>query len=79
MSHLFGTILQIPGYILTFGGALWLLIIAFRNSIPWGLAIFFFPPAAFVFAARHLLAFIPLAVSVAGLVLLIVGLQLAEQ
>ena len=32
---------------------LWLLVVAFKQGVWWGLGVFFFPPLALVFAVRH--------------------------
>ena len=79
MAAFIGTVLLIPGYLLTFIGGIWLLVMAFRNGMGWGLVLLFFPPAAIVFAFKHLRAVIPLAVSAVGLVLLMIGLRLTGQ
>ncbi len=79
MSQFIGTLFLIPGYLLTFLGGIWMLIMAFRNGIGWGLLILFFPPGALIFAFRHLRAFLPLIVTMVGLVFLIIGLQLTGQ
>jgi hypothetical protein len=43
----------VVGMVLAFAGGLWLLIVAFRQSILWGLAYMFVPFAALVFIIVH--------------------------
>ena len=52
MSVLFG-ILAIIGYIVMFVGAVWILIIAFKKSVLWGLGSLFIPFVIFVFTFMH--------------------------
>ena len=48
MSALFG-ILAAIGFIIMFVGAIWILIIAFKKSVLWGLGSLFIPFVIFVF------------------------------
>ncbi|HEY2291813.1 MAG TPA: hypothetical protein VGM86_14025 [Thermoanaerobaculia bacterium] len=46
-------ILHLLGYLLAIVGGLWLLVVAFRTSILWGLACFI-PFGGLIFALLHL-------------------------
>lgn len=48
MSILF-EILAFIGYIIMFVGAIWILVIAFKKSVAWGLCSLFIPFVIFVF------------------------------
>lgn len=41
------------GIIMMVVGGIWTLIVAFKESIVWGLACFFIPPVTFVFLFLH--------------------------
>lgn len=62
------------GSLASLGGSIWLLVRAFQTSLGWGLAVFFLPFANIVFLIKHwVFAKKPFLLSVAGVVLVIVG------
>jgi len=47
------SILFIIGAVLGLVGGIWLLVVAFRTSILWGLGSLFIPPVIIIFAIMH--------------------------
>jgi hypothetical protein len=73
-----GWVLLILGGIVGFAGGLWLLIVAFQESIGWGLASLLIPFVALIFAITHWdKAGKPFLIGLAGNVVAIIGLQMA--
>jgi hypothetical protein len=65
--------LLIVGGILSIVGGIWLLVVAFKESVWWGLGSFFIPFVGLVFAIMHWqVAKKPFLISLAGAVLLVV-------
>jgi hypothetical protein len=48
-----GMILNILGLIVGMGGGIWLLVVAFQESVGWGLACMLIPCAALYFVFTH--------------------------
>lgn len=62
------------GLLLSLVGGLWLVILAFRQSLLWGLAVFFIPLASLFFIVKYWTeARTPFFVSLVSLVLILVG------
>lgn len=62
------------GLLLSLVGGLWLVILAFRQSVLWGLAVFFIPFASLFFIVRYWTeARAPFFVSLVSIVLILVG------
>jgi Leucine-rich repeat (LRR) protein len=59
MSETFGAALLVVGLVLGASGYIWLLFTAFHTGEGWGLAIFFLPPLALLFALVHLRKALP--------------------
>ena len=69
-----GMILMIAGYVIAGVGGIWLLVVAFRTSIGWGLGCLLFNPVAIVFVIMHWSdAGKPFLVEIGGVVLIVVG------
>lgn len=69
-----GMILMTLGSLISFVGGIWILILAFKKSIGWGLASLFIPFVILVFAFMNLdVAKKPLLIVVAGVVLSVIG------
>jgi hypothetical protein len=54
MVEQYGFYLLILGAVLGATGSLWLLVVAFKERLLWGLALLLFPPAAVLFVPLHL-------------------------
>jgi hypothetical protein len=54
MLEAYGLWLLVAGVLLGAVGYFWLVVIAFKQSVFWGLAVLLFPPLALFFIARHL-------------------------
>jgi hypothetical protein len=69
-----GTLLYVVGIVLSLIGGIWILVLAFRKSILWGLLCLFISPIAIVFAIQNwAIAKRPFLIEIAGVVLLILG------
>lgn len=65
------------GIVLSFVGGLWLLILAFRQSVLWGLVVFFIPFASLVFIVKYWSeARQPFFVSLVSILLMMIGVFL---
>jgi hypothetical protein len=72
-----GIVLLLVGLVIALAGGIWLLVIAFRASVWWGLGSIFVPFVSLIFVITHWeVAKRPFLVSVAGSILLIVGAAL---
>ena len=68
------TILLLVGAICFLVGWVWLMIVGFTESIPWGVGIFFIPLIGLVFSAFHWPEYkVPTLLMVVGFVLLMIG------
>ncbi len=62
------------GLVIAVVGGIWMLVLAFQESVLWGLGCLFVPFVSLVFAIMHWdRAKIPFLIQVGGLVLLVVG------
>ncbi len=62
------------GVLMSFAGAIWLLVRAFQTSLVWGLVVFFLPFANIVFAIKHwAFAKKPFLLSLVGVAILLVA------
>jgi len=69
-----GELLVIVGALVAFGAGIWLLIVAFQESIWWGLGSLFLPFVSLVFAIMHWdRAGSPFLVSLAGTAVMFIG------
>lgn len=69
-----GMILMTLGSLVSFVGGIWLLVLAFKKSIGWGLASLLIPFVILVFAFMNLeVTKKPLLIVVAGIVLSVIG------
>ena len=67
-------ILYAVGAILAAVGGIWVLVLAFRKSLVWGLLCLFISPIAIVFAIQNwAIAKRPFMIEIVGIVILIVG------
>jgi hypothetical protein len=48
-----GSILSVIGMLTVFGGAIWLLVVAFQESVGWGIACLLVPCASLYFVFTH--------------------------
>ena len=72
------TALYFIGLIISLVGGIWILVNAFKTSIWWGLGSLFVPFVSLIFLITHwAVAKRPFLISVAGLVLAIVGAAVA--
>ena len=63
------------GYAIGFAGSIWLLVIAFQESIGWGLACLLIPCVSLIFLVTHLdQALKPFLVNLGGWVLVFIGM-----
>jgi len=70
-----GLILMIVGGIVGTVGGIWLIIVAFKESVWWGLGSIFVPFVSLIFAITHWAqAKVPFLITVGGLVVLIIGI-----
>ncbi|TWT33595.1 hypothetical protein KOR34_34270 [Posidoniimonas corsicana] len=73
-----GSLLMGVGAIVAIVGGIWVLVVAFQESIVWGLLSLFIPFAALVFVIMHWnKAAKPFLINVAGAVLMFVGALIA--
>lgn len=73
-----GALLVILGSILLLGGGIWLLVVAFQESIWWGLGCLLIPFVSLVFVIMHWSESKgPFFVQIAGLVVLVLGAVLS--
>jgi hypothetical protein len=73
-----GMILMAAGGIATVVGGIWLIVLAFRKSILWGLGSLFISPIAIVFAIMNWsIAKRPFLIEIAGVVVLFIGMALS--
>jgi hypothetical protein len=71
-------VLAVLGYILAMVGGIWFLVVAFQESILWGLACMFIPFVGLVFLVMHFdRAAKPFFISLAGGILAGIGAALA--
>jgi len=69
-----GMLLSGLGLLLAVVGGIWLLVLAFKKSLVWGLASFFIGPVLLVFAIMHWeVSKKPFLIWLAGFVLIIIG------
>ena len=69
-----GDILSLLGIVLTFVGGIWIVVIAFKEHIGWGLAVFFIPFVILYYAiTRWATCKTPFLIFLAGFVIMIVG------
>ncbi len=73
-----GMLLMFIGFVLAFVGGIWLLIVAFQESLLWGLGCFFLPIVSLIFVVMYWEdAKKPFLVNIAGLVPLFLGIMLS--
>ena len=76
--EIIGLILLAVGGIVAFVGGIWVLVLAFKQHILWGLGSLFVPFVSLVFVIKyHKVALKPFLICVAGWVLLIIGSVIA--
>lgn len=72
--------LAVLGMILSFVGGIWLLVVAFKTSVWWGLGSLFIPLVGLIFVILHWQpSKKPFLISVVGTVLLIIGAMNSPQ
>ena len=70
-----GMILMAVGFIICFVGGIWCLVLAFKESVLWGLGYIFIPFVSLVFVFMHWdKTKKPFLITLAGAVLAIVGI-----
>ena len=70
-----GAILYILGVALAFVGGIWIVVIAFKEHIGWGLATLFIPFVSLYYAiTRWAACKTPFLISLAGIAVMIVGI-----
>ena len=75
-----GTILIAVGGIVCLIGGIWFLIVAFRESVVWGLLCLFVPFAALAFLIKHFGdAAKPFGLNILGSILLIIGSVISQE
>ncbi len=75
--EIIGLILVVVGLVVAFIGGIWFLVVAFQESVLWGLGCFLFSPLAIVFLVMHWdQAGKPFLVQLAGLVPMFVGMMM---
>ena len=75
-----GIALMVLGYIIAAVGGIWLLVVAFKTSIGWGLASLFIPFAGLVFVFTHWDdAKKPFFINLCGIPFIVLGIILAAQ
>ena len=68
------------GGLISFIGGIWLLVVAFKQSVWWGLGSFFIAPVALVFVILHWQdSKKPFLISLAGGVLCVIAAMMAPQ
>ena len=73
-----GMILTAIGGIMAVVGGVWIIVLAFRKSIVWGLLCLFISPVAILFAIQNwAIAKRPFLIEIAGVVIMIVGIALS--
>ena len=72
-----GTLLMVVGYGIAIVGGIWLLVVAFRESLGWGLCSLLLPIVSLVFAITHWDdAKKPFLTNLVGVAVVIVGILL---
>lgn len=77
-----GTAVMVIGYLIALVGGIWIIVIAFQDSIAWGLGCLFVPCVQLIFAFTHWEdTKVPFLISVGGSVLAFAGgfIQAAAQ
>lgn len=70
-----GAALTVIGYLVALVGGIWILVLAFRKSVWWGLGSLFIPFVGIVFAIMNWTeAKVPFLIEVGGVVLIFIGL-----
>ena len=66
------------GGIMAVVGGIWLIVLAFRKSVLWGLLCLFISPASIVFAIQNwAISQRPFLIEIAGVVVLFIGMALS--
>jgi hypothetical protein len=74
-----GMILTAIGGIMAVVGGIWVIVLAFRSSILWGLLSLFISPVAIYFAIKNwAIAKRPFLIEIAGVVIMIIGIALSS-
>ena len=67
------------GLVITMVGALWLVVLAFKQSVLWGLGSLFVPFVSLIFVVMHWgETKVPFLIEVAGIVLLVTGAMMSH-
>ena len=73
-----GMILTAIGGVMAVVGGVWVIVLAFRKSVMWGLLCLFVSPVAIYFAIKNWdIAKRPFLIEIAGIVLLFIGIALS--
>ena len=73
-----GTVLMMLGLLAAFIGGIWLIVVAFQESVVWGLLTLFVGPAGIVFAIMHWeRAGKPFLLQIGGLLVMFAGVALS--
>lgn len=72
-----GLVIMIVGDLIALVGGIWILVLAFKQSVLWGLGSLFVPFVALVFVIKYwAVAKKPFLINLAGVVLIVIGVVL---
>ena len=69
-----GSVLTVIGYLVAAAGGIWIIVIAFQDSIVWGLGCLFVPCVQLIYAITHWEdTKVPFLINIGGCVLVALG------